>query len=61
MVRLQKILMIASLVFTLVCLGATVWAAVVTGDPSFYLYAVLFVFAAVWFGITVYKSYRKGK
>ncbi len=61
MAKLQKILMIASLVFTLICLGATVWAAIVTHDPSFYLYSALFVLAIVWFGITIYKSYRKDK
>ncbi len=61
MATLQKILMMASLVFILICLGATVWAAIATDDPSFYIYSAVFVFAIIWFGITIYKSYRKDK
>lgn len=53
--------MVASLVFILICLGATVWAAIATDDPSFYIYSAVFVFAIIWFGITIYKSYRKDK
>lgn len=61
MAKLQKILMMTSFVFTLICLGATIWAAVATHDPSFYIYSAVFVLAIIWFGITIYKSYRKDK
>ncbi len=59
MARLQKILMIVSFVFLFICLGATIWAAVVTNDTSLYIYAAIFVLAIIWFGITIYRSYKK--
>lgn len=59
MQRIQKILMMASLLFIVICLGATIWAALALHDPSFYLYTVVFILAFIWFGITIYKSFKK--
>lgn len=59
MAHLQKILLIAAVIFLCICLGATIWAAVVTQDPSFYIYAAIFVLAIIWFSITIYKSYKR--
>ncbi len=59
MAKIQKILMIVSLAFMVICLGATVWAATYFNDASFYGFSAFFVFAIIWFGITIYKSYRK--
>lgn len=55
----QKILMFTSLVFLIICLGATIWAASVLHDSSLYLYAVVFVLAIIWFSITIFKSFKK--
>lgn len=53
--------MIASLVFMVICLGVTIWAATYTNDASFYAFSAFFVFAIIWFSITIYKSYKKDK
>lgn len=54
--KLQRILMIVSLVVLVICLGATIWVVSITHDPSLWLYAAVFVLAIVWFGITIFKS-----
>jgi len=59
MQKSQKILMFTSLVFLIICLGATIWAASVLHDSSLYLYAAVFVLAIIWFSVTIYRSYRK--
>lgn len=57
--KCQKVLMILSLVFMVLCLIATIWVASVLHDSSMYLYSVVFVLAIIWFSITIYKSYKK--
>jgi len=57
--KLQKVLMITSLVFVVICLGVSVGAAIVLNDSSFYFYAAVFALATVWIGITIYNSYKK--
>lgn len=59
MQKLQKTLMILSLIFLVICLGASIWAASVSGDSSLYMFAVVFLLAIVWFSITIYKSFKK--
>jgi hypothetical protein len=59
MQRTQKILMFTSLVFLIICLGATIWAASVLNDSSLYLYAAVFVLAIIWFSVTIYRSFKK--
>lgn len=56
MSRLQRILMITSLCFLVICLGATIWAAYVLHDLSMLMYAAIFILAIIWFSITLYKS-----
>jgi multisubunit Na+/H+ antiporter MnhG subunit len=59
MQKSQKILMFTSLVFLIICLGATIWAASVLHDSSLYLYAAVFVLAIIWFSVTIYRSFKK--
>lgn len=59
MQKSQKILMFTSLVFLIICLGATIWAASVLHDSSLYLYAAIFVIAIIWFSVSIYRSYKK--
>ena len=59
MQKSQKILMFTSLVFLIICLGATIWAASVLHDSSLYLYAAIFVLAIIWFSVSIYRTYKK--
>lgn len=59
MQKLQKTLMILSLIFLVICLGASIWAAIVLTDSALYMFAVIFLLAIVWFSITIYKSFKK--
>ncbi|MBQ8675928.1 MAG: hypothetical protein IJ139_00440 [Bacteroidaceae bacterium] len=58
MSKLQRILMITSLCFLVVCLGGAIWASCILHDPSLLMYAAVFALAIVWFSVTIYKSRR---
>ena len=64
MEKAKKIMMIVSLVFVVLCLGASVYftVALPAGDENltfFYMSDAIFVAATAWFGYNVYNMVVK--
>lgn len=64
--KLKKIMMVVSLLFIILCLGASLWMALSlpSGDPNvmtFYLMAFVFLAGAIWFGLNVYNLFKSDK
>ena len=64
MTTIQKVLMIISLIFIVVCLAACIYfdTALPSSDPNastFYVMTAVFAFAAVWFIITFIRSNKQ--
>ena len=53
MERLRKIFMILSLVFIVVCFGASIWLYTVLQDTMSIVIMIVFFLGLVWFGINV--------
>ena len=63
---LKKIMMMASLVFCIICFGASAWMAysLPSGNSDvsiFVLFALIFLAAAVWFGMNVFNLIKSQK
>ncbi|MBQ0103930.1 MAG: hypothetical protein KBS99_07155 [Prevotellaceae bacterium] len=62
--NLVKILMCISLLFILICLAVCIYfdAALPSTDPNattFYIMTAVFTIAAIWFVMTMIKSFKK--
>ena len=57
--KLNKIVLVASLVFCIVCLAASIWMASVLRDTASYTMTVIFLLAAIWLGVNVWRSRGK--
>jgi len=53
MEQLKKIFMILSLVFIVLCFGASIWLYVVLQDTMSIVLMVVFLLALIWFGFNV--------
>lgn len=53
MEKLKKIFMVLSLVFIVLCFGASIWLYVVLQDTMSLVMMVVFFLALVWFGFNV--------
>ena len=53
MEKLKKIFMITSLLFILVCFGASIWLYTVLTDTMSIIIMAIFFLALVWFGFNV--------
>ncbi|MBR6201455.1 MAG: hypothetical protein IKQ62_00450 [Bacteroidaceae bacterium] len=53
MEKLKKIFMITSLLFIVVCFGASIWLYTVLPDTMSIIIMVIFFLALVWFGFNV--------
>lgn len=53
MEKLKKIFMITSLLFILVCFGASIWLYTVLPDTMSIIIMAIFFLALVWFGFNV--------
>lgn len=51
--------MLLSFIFVTICFGASIWMAITLKDITSYLIVLLFFLAIVWFGINLYKSFKK--
>jgi hypothetical protein len=59
MEKAKKILMLASLVFIALCLGASVWLYIVLRDTMSMVMMCIFFVALVWYGFNVRSMWRK--
>ncbi|MBQ6965724.1 MAG: hypothetical protein IJP82_08580 [Bacteroidaceae bacterium] len=53
MEKLKKLFMILSLVFIVICFGASIWLYVVLRDTMSFIIMVIFFLALIWFGFNV--------
>lgn len=56
--RLKKLFMTLSLVFIVVCFGASIWLYSVLQDTMSLVLMVVFFLALVWFGMNVRNIYK---
>ena len=54
--QLNKWVLIASLVFCVLCLAASIWMASVLRDSTSYVMTVIFLLAVVWLAVNVWRS-----
>lgn len=54
--RLNRIVLILSLVFCILCLAGSIWMASVLRDTTSYTMAVIFLLATIWLGVNVWRS-----
>ena len=53
MEKLRKVFMLLSLVFIVICFGASIWLYVVLQDTMSMVMMVVFFLALLWFGFNV--------
>ena len=58
--KLMKIMLCVSALVCIVLCAVCVWLAIAVPDVSWYLWALLLAFVAIWFSISAYKAI-KGK
>lgn len=56
--KLKKVFMTISLVFIVICFGASVWLYSVLQDNMSLVLMVAFFLALIWFGINVRNIYK---
>lgn len=54
--KLNRIVLILSLVFCLCCLAASIWMASVLRDATSYTMAIIFLLGSVWLGVNVWRN-----
>jgi hypothetical protein len=57
--KLNRIVLIISLVFCLCCLGASIWMASVLRDQTSYVMATIFLLGSIWLGVNVWRSRKE--
>ena len=54
--QLNKWVLIASLVFCVLCFAASIWMASVLRDSTSYVMTVIFLLAVIWLAVNVWRS-----
>lgn len=57
--QLNKWVLVASLVFCLLCLAGSIWMASVLRDTASYAMTVIFLLAVIWLGVNVWRSRKQ--
>lgn len=57
--KLNRIVLVVSLVFCVLCLGASIWMASVLRDTASYTMTAIFLLATMWLGVNVWRSRKE--
>ncbi len=59
--KLTKIMLCISALFSLICMGMSIYVGVVFHDITWYLVALLFALATVWLSINAHRAFKEEK